>query len=233
MCVMVWSSMMTALAQKGVQQNLPKEIKWQQYSGEYDALCFQAYHFAKLSLKEALWTQANGRKNAVVVDVDETVLNNSPFQRAEFEKGAAKFDAKAWQEWTASAQADTVAGALDFLKFAAEKHIEVFYITNRDSRDSVATLQNLQRFQFPYADAAHLWVKHESSDKEPRRAELLKNYNILLLCGDNLSDFSNVFYRENHNAKEMVKTLQDEFGTRFIVLPNPMYGDWEKVSIGN
>ena len=71
-------------------------------------------------------------------------------------------------------------------------------------------------------------VKINSSDKEPRRQQILEKYNVLLLCGDNLSDFSNVFYREGKNTKEQVDALHAQFGKKFIVLPNPMYGDWEK-----
>ncbi len=203
-------------------------VLWQQTSGEYRALAFQAYNFAKLSLKEALWEQANGKPNCVIVDVDETILDNSAFQGHEIKKGVS-FELSDWTKWTAMAAADTVPGALAFLKFAASKKVETFYITNRDQADYEGTLKNLQRFGFPNADAAHLLVKPAtSSDKEPRRQKILEMYNVLLLCGDNLSDFSNVFYREAKDTKQQVDAAQHLFGTKFIVLPNPMYGDWEK-----
>ena len=79
----------------------------------------------------------------------------------------------------------------------------------------------------------YLLLKSTTSDKEPRRQKILEKYNILLLCGDNLSDFSNVFYREGKTTKEQVDLMQSKFGTRFIVLPNPMYGDWEKLLYSN
>jgi 5'-nucleotidase (lipoprotein e(P4) family) len=203
-------------------------VLWQQYSGEYRALAFQAYNFARLSLKEALWNQANNKPNCVIVDADETVLNNSAFQGHEIKKGVSYVPAD-WTKWTAMAAADTVPGALAFLKFAATKNVETFYVTNREAADHDGTLKNLQKFGFPYADEAHLLLKTTTSDKEPRRQKILEKYNILLLCGDNLSDFSNVFYRENKDTKEQVNALQQLFGTKFIVLPNPMYGDWEKL----
>ncbi len=202
-------------------------VLWQQTSGEYRALAFQAYNFAKLSLKEALWQQANGKPNCVIVDADETVLDNSAFQGHEIKKGVS-FVPEDWAKWTSLAIADTVPGALAFLKFAASKKVETFYITNRDEAEYAGTLKNLQKFGFPNADEAHLLVKTTTSDKEPRRQKVLENYNVLLLCGDNLSDFSNVFYREQKNTKEQVDAAQQLFGTKFIVLPNPMYGDWEK-----
>ncbi len=202
-------------------------VLWQQTSGEYRALAFQAYNFAKLSLKESLWEQANGKPNCVIVDADETILDNSAFQGHEIKKGVS-FELADWTKWTSMAAADTVPGALAFLKFAASKKVETFYITNRDEADYAGTLKNLQRFGFPNADAAHLLVKTTTSDKEPRRQRVLDTYNVLLLCGDNLSDFSNVFYREGKDTKQQVDAAQALFGKKFIVLPNPMYGDWEK-----
>ncbi len=203
-------------------------VLWQQYSGEYRALAFQAYNFARLSLKEALWDQANNKPNCVIVDADETVLDNSAFQGHEIRNGVSYVPAD-WTKWTGLAAADTVPGALAFLKFAASKNVETFYVTNRETADYDGTLKNLKKFGFPYADELHLLVKTTTSDKEPRRQKILEKYNVLLLCGDNLSDFSNVFYREGKNTKEQVNALQNLFGSRFIVLPNPMYGDWEKL----
>lgn len=203
-------------------------VAWQQSSGEYRALAFQAYNFARLSLKEKISQADPKKRNCVVVDIDETVLDNSPFQGYEIKKGIS-YDPKDWAAWTALAAADTVPGALSFLKYAAGLNTETFYVTNRSGEEYKSTLQNLQQFGFPYADETHLIVKTETSDKEPRRQHILRDYNILLLCGDNLSDFSNVFYREGKDTRAETDRLQKEFGTHFIVLPNPMYGDWEKL----
>ena len=217
-----------AFAQKNPERDYTNAVLWQQYSGEYSALAFQAYNFAKLSLKEALWEQANSKLNCVIVDVDETILDNSAFQGHEIRKGVS-YVQEDWTEWTGLALADTVPGALSFLKFAASKNVEVFYVTNRDEADREGTLKNLKKFGFPNADETHLLLKTTTSDKEPRRQKILEKYNILLLCGDNLSDFSNVFYREGKDTRAQVNLAQHLFGTKFIVLPNPMYGDWEKL----
>ncbi|MGO4875897.1 5'-nucleotidase, lipoprotein e(P4) family [Pedobacter psychrotolerans] len=202
-------------------------VLWQQTSGEYRALCFQAYNFARLSLKEALWADTSKKPNCIIVDIDETVLDNSPFQGHEIKKGLS-YDAADWTQWTSLARADTVPGALAFLKFAAAKNIETFYLSNRDEKDYAATLKNLQASGFPYANDAHLLVAKGTSNKEPRRQKIAETHNILMLCGDNLSDFSNIFYRENKNTFEQVNENQNLFGIKYIVLPNPMYGDWEK-----
>jgi len=202
-------------------------VLWQQTSGEYRALCFQAYNFARLSLKDAVWADSSAKPNCVIVDIDETVLDNSAFQGHEIRKGLS-YNPADWTTWTNLVQADTVPGALAFLKFAASKNIETFYLSNRDEKDYTATLKNLQKFGFPYADDAHLLVSKGTSNKEPRRQMIAETHNILMLCGDNLSDFSNIFYRENKNTSEQVNLNQQLFGVKFIVLPNPMYGDWEK-----
>ncbi|WP_231490690.1 5'-nucleotidase, lipoprotein e(P4) family [Pedobacter sp. Leaf170] len=202
-------------------------VLWQQTSGEYKALCFQAYNFARLSLKEALWADTSKKPKCVIVDIDETVLDNSPFQGHEIKKGLS-YNPADWTEWTNLSKADTVPGALAFLKFAVSKNIETFYLSNRDEKDYSATLKNLQQFGFPYADDAHLLVSKGTSNKEPRRQKIAETHNILMLCGDNLSDFSNIFYRENKNTTEQVNANQTLFGVKYIVLPNPMYGDWEK-----
>ena len=139
-------------------------VLWQQFSGEYRALAFQAYNFARLSLKEALWEQSNGKPNCVIVDADETILDNSAFQGNEIRNGVSYVPAD-WTKWTELAAADTVPGALAFLKFAATKGVETFYVTNREKADYAGTLKNLKHFGFPNADEAHLLIKTTTSDK--------------------------------------------------------------------
>lgn len=217
-----------ASAQKaGQERDYTTAVLWQQTSGEYRALAFQAYNFARLSLNNALGQQQNDKRNCVIVDADETIIDNSAFQGYEIKKGKS-YDPADWATWTAKSLADTVPGALSFLQYAASKNVEVFYLTNRDETDRTGTIRNLKKLGFPYIDEAHLLLKDNTSDKEPRRQKILEKYNVLLLCGDNLSDFSNVFYREGKDTKEEVDAAKALFGTKFIVLPNPMYGDWEK-----
>jgi len=210
------------------QKDYTAAVAWQQHSGEYRALSFQAYNFARLSLNERLKEAGSGKANCVIVDIDETLLDNSPFSAMQVQKGIA-YNPKDWAAWTSLAAADTVPGALSFLKYAASRQVETFYISNRTEPDHRATLANLQRLGFPFADEEHLMLAAGSSDKEERRQRVLEQHHVLLFCGDNLSDFSNVFYREGKNTREQVDAAKAEFGTRFIVLPNPMYGDWEKI----
>lgn len=199
---------------------------WQQQSGEYKALCLQAYQLAALRLDQHIAAKGN-KALAVVTDIDETVLDNSPYSVHQALAGKS-YDDKSWMEWTAKAIADTVPGAPAFFKYAKSKGVTVFYVTNRAENERAATLKNLQQYQFPDADDQHLLLKTTTSGKEPRRQQVLSQYEIVMLFGDNLSDFAAIFDKkpfEERNAAALQSA--PDFGNRYIVLPNPMYGDWE------
>ncbi|MDQ0107760.1 5'-nucleotidase (lipoprotein e(P4) family) [Chitinophaga terrae (ex Kim and Jung 2007)] len=199
---------------------------WQQQSGEYKALCLQAYQLAAWKLDQYLAAKGN-KPLAVVTDIDETVLDNSPYSVHQALKGKS-YDPGSWKEWTAKAAADTVPGAPAFFKYAASKGVAVFYITNREESERAATLKNLQRYGFPDADEQHLLLKSTTSGKEPRRQQVAAQYDIVLLFGDNLGDFSEIFDKKPFEQRNSnVLQAAGQFGSRFIVLPNPMYGDWE------
>jgi len=198
-----------------------------QKAAEYKALCFQAYNIARLRLDESL-NNPSAKPKAIVTDIDETVLDNSSYAVHQGLQGK-DYEPASWiNEWTAKAAADTLAGAYSFFKYAASKNVEVFYITNREDKERTSTLQNLQKYGFPYADEQHLITKSTISSKEPRRQQLAATHDIIMLIGDNLSDFSALF--DKKTTEERTKNVQanaGEFGKRFIVLPNPNYGDWE------
>ncbi|MBE9585287.1 5'-nucleotidase, lipoprotein e(P4) family [Mucilaginibacter sp. JRF] len=200
---------------------------WQQRAAEYKALCFQAYNSAHLHLDQAIKIPST-KPLAIVTDIDETVLDNSPYD-AQRALNNLEYDTKTWKEWTAKAIADTVAGAPSFFKYAASKGITIFYITNRDEDERAATLKNLQRYGLPNADNAHLLLRTTSSSKESRRQQVLKTHNIILLCGDNLPDFDALYDNKptEQNRDKATRKLTNQFGTKYIVLPNPSYGDWE------
>lgn len=199
---------------------------WQQKAGEYKALCYQAYNLAQMQLDLLLQKQYD-KPLAIVTDIDETVLDNSPYQVHQALQNAEYSDSS-WMEWTAKVDCDTVPGALSFLLYAKSKGVAVFYITNRLERERAATLKDLQRWNFPDARSEHLTMKTTTSGKESRRKQVADQFEILLLLGDNLSDFSAVFDKkpmEERNNQAM--TNASLFGRKFIVLPNAMYGDWD------
>lgn len=199
---------------------------WQQRAAEYDALCFQAYNIAKLRLDKSV-SESHSKPLAIVTDIDETVLDNSPNAVQQALQGK-DFEQEAWYKWTSKAACDTIPGSTSFFKYAASKGVTIFYITNRDEREREATLRNLQKYDFPNADNGHLLLKQTNSGKEIRRAAVLKTHEIILLIGDNLSDFTSLFDKKPEQERTIVAQNQSEnFGKLFIVLPNATYGDWE------
>lgn len=199
---------------------------WYQRADEFRALCYQAYNLAQLRLDQELSAPHKAKRPAVVVDIDETVLDNSPFEARSIVNGTNY--PVGWGEWVGESNADAVPGAVDFLTYAASKGVEVFYISNRKENEKGATIENLMKQRFPMADSAHLLLKTGVSNKESRRQQVLKDYTIVLLVGDNLNDFTDVFEgTPAEMRRQLTDSLRIEFGRRFIVLPNPMYGDWE------
>lgn len=200
---------------------------WQQRAAEYQALCFQAYNTAKLRLDEALLHKGS-RPLAVITDIDETVLDNSPYD-AQRAISNQEYTAATWKQWTAQAVCDTVPGAPAFLKYAASKGVTIFYITNRDENERAATLKNLNLYRLPFADDSHLTLKTGTSSKEGRRQQVTRDYEVVLLCGDNLPDFDALYddHPTEQNRAAATQQLRQKFGSKYIIIPNPSYGDFE------
>ncbi|MCX6269794.1 MAG: 5'-nucleotidase, lipoprotein e(P4) family [Bacteroidetes bacterium] len=210
------------------QELLP--VLYQQRSGEYRGLCYQSFQLAKLLVLSDLKDPSVNSQRAVIVDIDETVLDNSPFE-AGCLQGKTSFP-QGWNEWVSLAKAEPLPGAVEFLKALQQYRVEVFYVTNRTEDQKDATRRNLQQMGFPVKDEDHLLMKTDLSSKEPRRDQIAEHYHITLLMGDNLNDFSRVF--ENRSPDGRIKatdSLRAQFGKRFILLPNVMYGDWESAII--
>lgn len=204
-------------------------VLYQQTAAEYVALCYQAYNIAELRLNEIL-KQTHDKPMAIVVDIDETVLNNVRYQADAILNGYT-FSDETWDQWVAQMEADPVPGAVKFLNYAAEKGVETFYITNREENDRVShrasTLTNLKNVGFPFAEDKNLLLMNTSSEKDTRRNQVLENYDIVMLIGDNLGDFSGIFDSKNATVRmDATNEFESYFGERWIVLPNAMYGKW-------
>ncbi len=200
---------------------------WYQQSAEMRALYYQSYNLAKAMILLNSKNNKTGKKPAVVLDIDETVLNNSPFEAKAIETGI-NYTPETWKAWTDLAKAEALPGALEFILFAKEQGVEVFYISNRKTQEMETTIKNLKDKGFPNADTSFVLLRTETSDKTPRRDKVSQNYEIILLVGDNLTDFSEIFAKRGDDMGfGVVDANKKEFGTKFIVLPNPMYGEWE------
>lgn len=204
-------------------------IVWTQTSGEARALSYQAFNLARMMLDRDLGMNRRSRmKRAIIVDADETVLDNSRYQ-ATLLKNRRSYDSQSWTDWVNRAEAEAIPGAVEFLRYAASKGVRVFYITNRKLVEKQATATNLKKLGFPDVSEQSLLVRTDDSSKEARRQSVSAKYRIVLLMGDNLNDFAEVFDKSRTVAARLAAVDQnkEQFGTRFIVLPNVMYGDWE------
>lgn len=199
---------------------------FQQRAAEYRALCFQAYNSAQWKLDEFLKEETT-KPRAIMTDIDETVLDNSPYQVHQSLQGK-DYDPVTWHEWTAQADADTVPGALRFFQYAASRGVKIFYVSNRNEDERAATLSNLRKFGFPDAENTHLLLMTGTSSKIPRRDSISRYYNLIMQVGDNLNDLDGSFEKKSIDERfRVANNLSAEFGSRLIVLPNPSYGEWE------
>jgi acid phosphatase len=230
---------------------------WMQTAVEYRASALQAYHTARLALDAAIadphWTaateqtgDASAKPLAIVLDLDETVLDNSPFEARMIADSTldkpVPYDEAAWRQWVAEKKATAIPGAAEFLQYAASRHVTPVYVTNRNingvdaqkdkgagERDTIAVLQKLK---IPVdANGDTLLMRDEngwtSSDKGSRRAFVAAKYRLLLLVGDNLEDFVSVRDKSMGGRDALASKYDDWWGSKWIVLPNPTYGSWE------
>jgi len=214
------------------QDPLLLSVLWFQKSAEMRALYYQGYNIAEKTLEEKLKNRNGIRTPAVIMDIDETILDNSPSEVYLIEQNIP-FSDEVWKKWVNKASAEACPGALGFVKFAESQKVEVFYVTNREFPDELQpTLANLKRLGFPFADTTHLVLKHEISSKEIRRKALSEKYDIVMLIGDNLADFDAIFdIRSGDLAFGAVEKSREKFGKEFIILPNPMYGPWINAAV--
>ncbi len=205
-------------------------LLWQQNAAEYKALCYQAYHMAKLRL-DALLEKQYDQPVAVVTDIDETVLDNSAYN-ARMIQSDTGFTRESWIAWGKELKARAIPGAVDFFNYATGRGVTVYYLSNRYNIQKPETIANLKKVGFPNVDEDHVLLRTHTSAKKPRRDLIEETHHILLLFGDNLSDFSEEFDKQPTKKRNaLVQQLESLFGEKFIVLPNPMYGDWESKGI--
>ncbi len=222
---------------------------WMQTSAEYRMMTTQAYQRARTSVEKALadptWTAAveqvgtdfGALPPAIIVDIDETVLDTTGFQ-AQMIKQGRRFNQALWDEWTRTASAKSISGALAFIKWAAEeKGVTVFYVTNRPVSVEPWTLKNLKNEGFPVAKGVDsIYSKGEcgdtSSNKCSRRRRICGDYRVILMAGDNLGDFISGMKDKPENRIKAAEAYAPFWAEKWIVLPNPIYGSWEGAVYG-
>jgi acid phosphatase len=223
-------------------------LLWMRHSAEYKAIAWQTFQNARLRLLEARadrnWTAAPEQEApfgdlppAIILDLDETVLDNSSY-RVKLNDEGAGFTEEGWVKWVEQEQAGAVPGAVEFLQFAHAEGVAAFYITNRvcDSANSKDhTVVQLRALHFPFQSGRLLCRgAKDSSEKSIRRAKVAATHRILLEIGDDLNDFVAIpnvqgDAKARLAARErVIQAYRSYWGVRWLVLPNPMYGSWER-----
>ena len=225
---------------------LVNAVLWVQSSAEFRAVATQTFAAARRAIDEALADPARvgaieetnadpSQPPAIIVDVDDTVLDNTPFEARVVARGMT-YDEPMWKAWVAEGAAPAMPGATEFLRYAQSRGVTVFYVTNRDEADERAgTVANLQRLGFPLdprVETVLLRKDPKMSDKSPRRRDVADKYRLILLVGDDLNDFANVRAASWAERDALLREKESWWGSRWFMIPNPMYGSWERAAIG-
>lgn len=221
---------------------------WMQTAAEYRAAALQTYAGARRSLDLALadptwvgaWEETEdgyAQPPAIVLDLDETALDNSGFEARAIHAGKT-YDVKMWKQWTSEGIAKAVPGAVAFMEYAKSRGVTPFYVTNRDVDEETGTRRNLEQLGFPLdAGVDTLLMQNKNgwttSDKSPRRAFVAAQYRVLLLLGDDLNDFAKASGKTAAERDEIMNQTASWWGTRWFILPNAEYGSWESAAIGS
>ena len=219
-------------------------VLWMQRSVEYRAATTGIFALARIRLDQALadpsWTAIIPKElstpyqslpPAVIVDVDETILDNSGYQAWNAIKDTS-FDPKTWTMFVNSVTSLAIPGAVEFCQYASSKGVKVFYVSNRTAEEEPATRKNLEKFGFPIDTAMDTVLSARekpdwTSAKGTRRAFIAKEYRVLLNLGDNFSDFTDDYRGNEAQRLAVLQQYKDHWGRDWIMLPNPTYGSFE------
>ncbi len=219
-------------------------VLWVRSSAEFRGASIQTFAAARRALDEALvdktrtgaLEETNEDPNqppAIVLDVDETTLDNTEFEARVIAAGMS-YDEKMWKQWTSEGTAPAMPGAAEFLQYADSRGVAVFYVTNRDEDERPGTVASIRKAGLPFADDRLLLrADPKISDKSDRRKLVADRYRLLLLVGDDLNDFANMRAATWAERDALVKKMESWWGTRWFMIPNPMYGSFERAAIGS
>jgi len=209
---------------------------WQQTSAEYIGLTNQVYQTALNNLDRALadtaWTAALEQTNdyallppAVMLDIDETVLDNGPYE-ARIINTLGQYSPASFAEWCHKQNAPLVPGAKAFLDYAVERDVAVFYYSSRREKLRTCTTRNMRELGLPLPDDAQLLLS-DGASKSDYRKMVARQYRILLLVGDNLEDFVDGSKSDPAARRELALRYAGRWGRQWMILPNSIYGHWE------
>jgi acid phosphatase len=228
-------------------------VVWTQTAIEHDLIYLQTYRDAQAGLlaamKDRSWdaltkddrvAPARGLKPAVVLDIDETVLDNSPYQ-ARLVKSGGEYNEADWAAWCKEEIARALPGVVDFTQFATKHGIAVIYISNRAKDLDQVTLANLRKVGLPVSGPeAFLGLgtfvegcEQVGTEKGCRRQLISRKYRVLMQFGDQIGDFVTVLANNAEGRRRAMAPYMGWVGTRWFTLPNTTYGSWEPALFNN
>ena len=204
-------------------------LLWMRTSAEYKALAYQGYNVAMNAVKIAVTDPSHQRKPlAIVLDADETVVDNTKLMGESIANGNGRFDAPWWRQAVHQGKSQAMPGAVEFLNEVHKQGVEIFYVSNRYAPVNLdVTIQNFKELGFPSVDKDHVLLFEKDSDKQPRFDMIAKKYYVVVYMGDNAGDFPiGTKGKTLVERNAIIDAHQKDFGTTFVVFPNPVYGSW-------
>ena len=204
-------------------------LLWMRTSAEYRALAYQGYNVAINAVKMAVTDPSHQRKPlAIVLDADETVVDNTKLMGESIVNGNGRFDAPWWRQAVHQGKSQAMPGAVEFLNEVHKQGVEIFYVSNRYAPVNYdATVQNFKALGFPSVDKDHVLLFEKDSDKQPRFDMIAKKYYVVVYMGDNAGDFPiSTKGKTLAERNAIIDNHKEDFGTTFVVFPNPAYGSW-------
>ena len=204
-------------------------LLWMRTSAEYRALAYQGYNVAMNAVKMAVTDPSHQRKPlAIVLDADETVVDNTKLMGESIVNGNGSFDAPWWRQAVHQGKSQAMPGAVEFLNEVHKQGVELFYVSNRYAPVNLdVTIQNFKELGFPSVDKDHVLLFEKDSDKQPRFDMIAKKYYVIVYMGDNAGDFPiGTKGKTPAERNSIIDAHKEDFGTTFVVFPNPAYGSW-------
>ena len=204
-------------------------LLWMRTSAEYRALAYQGYNVAINAVKMAVTDPSHQRKPlAIVLDADETVVDNTKLMGESIVNGNGRFDAPWWRQAVHQGKSQAMPGAVEFLNEVHKQGVEIFYVSNRYAPVNLdVTIQNFKELGFPSIDKDHVLLFEKDSDKQPRFDMIAKKYYVVVYMGDNAGDFPiGTKGKTLAERNGIIDAHKEDFGTTFVVFPNPAYGSW-------
>ena len=204
-------------------------LLWMRTSAEYRALAYQGYNVAMNAVKMAVTDPSHQRKPlAIVLDADETVVDNTKLMGESIVNGNGRFDAPWWRQAVHQGKSQAMPGAVEFLNEVHKQGVEIFYVSNRYAPVNLdVTIQNFKELGFPSVDKDHVLLFEKDSDKQPRFDMIAKKYYVIVYMGDNAGDFPiGTKGKTLAERNAIIDAHKEDFGTTFVVFPNPAYGSW-------